>query len=114
MDLGVYWEELTGLPIPLGGIAVKRSLPLGLQKKLNRIMKRSVSFALENPSESSGFVKGNAIEMKNEVIQSHIDLYVNDYTVSLKEEGMKAVKKLLNMGIDLQIVPKNTVPLFVN
>ena len=114
MDLGSYWDELSGLPIPLGGIAVKRSLPLELKEKLNRIMKRSVSFALENPHESSEFVKLHAIEMKNEVIQSHIDLYVNDYTVSLNEDGITAVKKLLNTGMELQLIPTCTIPLFVN
>ena len=52
--------------------------------------------------------------MKNEVIQSHIDLYVNDYTVSLNEDGITAVKKLLNTGMELQLIPTCTIPLFVN
>jgi len=114
MDLGEYWNEFSGLPIPLGGIAVKRTLPFELQQKLNRILKRSVSFALKNPDESKEFVKLHALELKDEVIRSHIDLYVNDYTVSLEEEGKRAINKLLDTGIDLKLIPPITTPIFVN
>ena len=114
MDLGVYWDKLTALPIPLGGIAVKRILPLEVQQKLNRIMKRSVSFAFENPNASMEFVKLHAQEMNNEIVKSHIGLYVNDYTLSLKKEGVKAVNKLLDAGMDLQLIPPITKPIFVN
>ena len=93
-DLGEFWEETTGLPIPLGGIVVKRDLFLPVQQKIERVLKRSVEYALENRDSSSEFIKLHAQEMEKEVVYAHINLYVNEYSVSLGEQGKKAVKML--------------------
>ena len=93
-DLGEFWEEETGLPIPLGGIVVKRELPLTTQKKIERVLKRSVEFAFANPNSSADYVKCYAQEMEKQVVDAHIALYVNDYSVSLGEQGRKAVELL--------------------
>ncbi len=93
-DLGEMWEAETGLPIPLGGIAADRSLPPEVRQRLNRVMKRSVSYALAHPASSATFVKEYAKEMEEEVIRQHIDLYVNNFTVDLGEEGSRAVTYL--------------------
>jgi len=95
MDLGEYWETTTGLPIPLGGIVVKKSLPLNIQQKVNRVMRRSVQFAFDHPQASLDFVKAHAQEMNEAVMRQHIDLYVNDYTLDLGEKGRAAVACLL-------------------
>jgi len=108
IDLGEYWEDLTECPIPLGGIVVKRDLSPSLQEKINRLMKKSVEFALANPKSSVDFVKSNAQEMDEEVIKQHIELYVNDYTVDLGEKGRKAVYTLLEKGKEAGIIPKDT------
>jgi len=93
-DLGEFWETKTGLPIPLGGIVVKRELPLAVQKKIERVLRKSVKYALQNPNSSADYVRCHAQEMEKEVVVAHIALYVNDYSVSLGEQGRKAVELL--------------------
>jgi len=93
-DLGEFWEEETGLPIPLGGIVVKRELPLATQQKIERVLRKSVEFAFENPNSSADYVKFHAQEMGKEVVDAHIALYVNYYSISLGEQGRKAVELL--------------------
>ena len=93
-DLGEFWEEKTGLPIPLGGIVVKRELPLVTQKKVERVLRKSVEYAFENPNSSADYVKYHAQEMEKEVVDAHIALYVNDFSISLGVEGRKAVEKV--------------------
>jgi 1,4-dihydroxy-6-naphthoate synthase len=96
IDLGNWWEKKTKSPIPLGGIAVKKDLTsLSLEKKINRIIRRSVEFAFANPNSSKAFVKKHAQEMDGKVIKQHIDLYVNKYSISLGVKGIKAVALLL-------------------
>ncbi|TND04533.1 MAG: hypothetical protein FD123_3802 [Bacteroidetes bacterium] len=84
IDLGEFWESATGLPIPLGGIAVRRSLPGETREKINRVLRKSVEFAFANRSASLPFVKTHAQEMSEEVMYKHIDLYVNNFSVSLR------------------------------
>jgi len=91
-DLGEFWEEETGLPIPLGGIVVKRELPLAMQQKVEKVLRKSVEYAFTNPNSSADYVKCHAQEMEKEVVDAHINLYVNDYSVSLGEQGKKAVE----------------------
>ena len=105
VDLGEFWDQLTGLPIPLGGIIVKRSLPTEIRLKLNRVMQRSVSHALQNPNDSLPFVKQHAQAMDESVMRSHIQLYVNDFSVDLAKEGRKAITTLYEKSIELSIFP---------
>ena len=91
-DLGEFWEEETQLPIPLGGIVVKRALSLRIQQKLERVLRRSVEYAFENPNSSADYVQCHAQEMGKEVVDAHINLYVNNYSVSLGKKGRKAVE----------------------
>jgi 1,4-dihydroxy-6-naphthoate synthase len=93
-DLGEFWEEETGLPIPLGGIVVKRELLLVTQQKVERVLRKSVEYAFENPNSSADYVKCHAQEMEKQVLDAHIALYVNDYSISLGEQGRKAVEKV--------------------
>ena len=98
-DLGEFWEEKTGLPIPLGGIVVNRDLPLEVQKKFARVLRKSVEFAIANRESSSEFVRCHAQEMETEVVDDHINLYVNEFSVSLGEEGRRSVEKVFE-GIE--------------
>ena len=93
-DLGEFWEQKTGLPLPLGGIVVKRVLPFEIQKKMERVLRKSVEYAFKNRQSSLEFVKCHAQEMERDVIDAHIALYVNCYSVSLGEKGKKAVQLL--------------------
>jgi 1,4-dihydroxy-6-naphthoate synthase len=94
MDLGEYWEEQTQLPIPLGGIVVSKTLDVSIQKKVQRVLRRSVEFAFQNPEESKDYVKQHAQEMDMDVMNNHIQLYVNSYSLDLGEKGRKAVRYL--------------------
>jgi 1,4-dihydroxy-6-naphthoate synthase len=94
IDLGEYWEQKTGAPIPLGGIVAKKSLGYEAVNTLNRVMKRSVLWAMEHPEETMQFVREHAQEMDEEVMRKHIGLYVTDFTVDLGAEGKEAVRRL--------------------
>ena len=107
-DLGEFWEEETQLPIPLGGIVVKRALPLEIQQKLERVLRRSVEFAFENSNSSADYVRHHAQEMEKEVLDAHINLYVNDYSISLGDKGRKAVEMVFEK------TGKSTNAIFVN
>jgi 1,4-dihydroxy-6-naphthoate synthase len=113
VDLGEFWETKTGLAIPLGGIVVNRKLPVGIQRRVNRIMKRSVEFAFENPKVSYPFVRHHAQEMDDSVMQRHIELYVNDFTRELGDEGRKAVETLYREATALGVIPKMREDIFV-
>ena len=86
-DLGEFWERETGLPIPLGGIVMKRELPLSKQNKIARVLRKSVVYAFANPNSSADFVRFHSQEMEKEVVDAHIYLYVNDYAISLGKKG---------------------------
>ena len=93
-DLGEYWENLTHLPIPLGGIIAKKSLGKEILDKLNRVMKRSVAFAMANPGQAMDFVRCNAQEMDEAVMKKHIKLYVNEFTLDPGVTGKMAIDRL--------------------
>ena len=105
IDLGEYWEEETHLPIPLGGIVVKRSLEKSVQEKVDRVLRRSVEYAFAHPGETMPFVKQYAQEMDEKVMQEHIKLYVNEYTVDLGEKGKKAINHLFEVAQEKKIIP---------
>jgi 1,4-dihydroxy-6-naphthoate synthase len=105
VDLGQHWEEQTGLPIPLGGIIVKRELPKEIRLSVNRILRRSVEYALQNPNDSLPFVRQHAQAMDEEVMRSHIQLYVNDFSVDLGIKGKDAITTLYAKGIEKQLFP---------
>ena len=112
-DLGEFWEELTSCPIPLGGIVIKRSLPDETKKIVNRVIRRSVEFAFENPKSGLDFIRSHAQEMSEEVMYKHIELYVNKYSIDLGDEGRRAVSVLFDAADTLNIIPKPTKHLFL-
>lgn len=113
IDLGEFWETKTGLPIPLGGIVMNRKLPNEIQLKINRVMRKSVEFALKHPEQTLDYVRPHAQEMDTKVMMKHIGLYVNDYTIDLGEKGKQAVQHLFETARHLGIVPHSDASLFV-
>ena len=113
IDLGEYWEKMTQKPIPLGGIAIKRTLPADIKEKVDRLIRKSVQFAFENPKESEKYVQQHAQEMSLNVIEQHIQLYVNKYSIDLGREGEQAITSLFEMAIAKKIIPTFTEALFV-
>lgn len=106
IDMGEYWEEKTNLPIPLGGIMIRRDLPEDIRKKVNHLLKTSVSYAEQNPRASIDYVKKHAQSVKDEVIRKHIDLYVNEFTYDLGETGRDAIKELYKRAEHSGLIPE--------
>lgn len=98
-DLGQMWEAETGLPLPLGAIVIKRDLPIEVRREFERMLAESVRFAFENPTLSRAFIKQHAQELEDDIIERHISLFVNDFTISLGEEGRRAVERLTGINI---------------
>ena len=113
IDLGEYWETLTKALIPLGGIVIKRNLSNELKHKVNRILRKSIEYAFENPKSSLNFVKDHAQEMSEEVMYKHIDLYVNNYSIDLGIEGRNAVQLLFDKAHELGIIDKIEEEIFL-
>ena len=114
IDLGSFWEQKTGSAIPLGGIVMSRKYDKETINKVNRIMARSVEFAMKNPLSSAEFVKQHAQEMKESVMVQHIQLYVNKYSLNLGLEGRKAVSTLLESAVAQGLILPLTHTIFID
>ncbi len=113
VDLGSYWEKLTGCAIPLGGIVINRNLDLEIQQKVNRLVRKSVEFAFANPKSGLDFIKQHAQEMDEVVMYKHIELYVNKYSIDLGDEGKKAIDTLFEMATKSKVIPDFSSSLYV-
>jgi 1,4-dihydroxy-6-naphthoate synthase len=101
VDLGEYWEIKMNAPIPLGGIAIKRSIDPSVSGKINRLIRRSLDYAFARYPFITDYVKQHSQEMSEDVMRKHIELYVNDYSLDLGENGKKAI------GILYEVYQKN-------
>jgi 1,4-dihydroxy-6-naphthoate synthase len=97
MDLGEFWEKEAGAPIPLGGIVMKRGRDAALSQTVNRLIRKSLEYAFARYPQLPDYVRERAQEMEEQVMRQHIDLYVNDYSLSLGVEGKRAVGVLLEV-----------------
>lgn len=113
IDLGDFWEKKTGCAIPLGGIVANRNLPVDVQHKINRVLRKSVEYAFANPKSGLEFIKQHAQEMSEEVMYKHIELYVNKYSVDLGVEGRKAINLLFGTALEKGIIPEIKNGLFL-
>jgi 1,4-dihydroxy-6-naphthoate synthase len=112
-DLGEFWEKYVNAAIPLGGIVVKRNSADDIKQKINRVLRRSVEYAFANPKASYEYVKTHAQEMEEEVMYKHINLYVNQFSVDLGEEGKRAVKTLFSMAKEKKIIERLREDIFL-
>jgi len=112
VDLGEFWEQKTGCPIPLGGIVIRKDFTAGLKEQVTRLIKKSLEFSFSRYPELTGFVKDHAREMEESVMRQHIDLYVNQFSFSLGEDGRRAVNTFLNVYAQVNPGPdvKGIVP----
>jgi 1,4-dihydroxy-6-naphthoate synthase len=97
IDLGDYWEKETSNPIPLGGIVIRKNYSPDLQKKVDTLIKKSIQFAYSYYPELTDYIRQHSQEMSEDVMRKHIDLYVNNYSLDLGDEGKSAVKKLTDV-----------------
>mgnify|MGYP003635800669 CR=1 FL=1 len=113
IDLGEFWEKQSGNLIPLGGIVTRRKFPQDLKEKIDQVLKRSIEFAFANRTSSADYVKAHAQEMDEKVMQQHIDLYVNNYSIDLGAQGRNAVEHLFKMAEEKGLVKKIVDEVFV-
>ncbi len=114
MDLGAWWEQDTGLPLPLGAILVRRDLAPQLQWALNGAVRASLEYAHAHPEAATAYIREHALEMSDEVMRAHIDLYVNDFSLDVGEEGTRAVQELHRRAVAVGAAPASDRPLFVH
>ena len=113
LDLGSFWETETKLPVPLGGIVANRKLPDDIKIKVQSLIRRSLEYSYANGKELSSFVKDNAQEMSPAVMQMHIDLYVNNFSIDLGNDGKNAVKKFLQVHSVINKIPVEEEKIFL-
>lgn len=114
IDLGAYWEERTGMPIPLGGITMKRILPKKSYQQLSDLIRKSIAFAQAHPSSGLEFIRSHAQEMSEEVMYQHIQLYVNEFSLDLGSKGKLAIQTLFDQGVHAGVIPAPKQPLFIS
>ena len=113
VDLGAWWEQETGLPIPLGGIVAKRALGGEAIRTIEQALTAAVEYARANPAAAARYIREHAQEMSAEVCSAHIGLYVNDFSQQLGPEGEQAIVELLRRAEAAGIIPASQAPLFI-
>ncbi len=113
LDLGAWWEAQSGLPIPLGCIAIKRNLGPASARKIETMIRASVDHAFAHRQDSQAYIRAHAQELAEPVIRQHIELYVNDYTRDIGAQGERAARLLLERARQVGVVPDSDQPLFL-
>lgn len=111
-DLGQWWEDETGYPIPLGAIAVREDIDPAIAGKISGIIRSSIEYAYANKDASGNYIRKHAKEMEPEVIRQHIELYVNPFSIQLGNEGRRAVAELFSRAAQKGIIPVYSSPIF--
>jgi 1,4-dihydroxy-6-naphthoate synthase len=104
-DLGVWWQEKTGLPLPLGGNVVRKDLGLPLMKEISRLIKQSIRYGLDHRREALDYALKYARDMDVDLADKFVGMYVNDWTLDYGERGRAAIRKLLDEGHRAGIIP---------
>jgi 1,4-dihydroxy-6-naphthoate synthase len=113
MDLGEFWERTTAMPIPLGGIVVKKELDHEVQQTVNQLIRESVEFAYAHTDQVMPYIRQHAQAMDDAVMQAHIDLYVNEYSVDLGPKGRHAVRSMFDMAREKGLIGAISSDFFV-
>ena len=104
-DLGAWWEEQTGLPIPLGCIAVHKRIGKELALSVEDAVRNSIAFARQDPGRALPYIRSHAQEMSAEVLQAHIHTFVNEFSIDLGSMGREAVAALAERARRTGVVP---------
>jgi 1,4-dihydroxy-6-naphthoate synthase len=105
VDLGVWWHEQTGLPLPLGGNAVRRALGPALGLQIAKTIKDSVEYGLEHREEALNYAMQFARDMETEIADKFVGMYVNRWTLGYGDRGKQAVKTLIERGTAAGLLP---------
>jgi 5,8-dihydroxy-2-naphthoate synthase len=114
VDLGIWWHELTGLPLPLGGNAVRRSLGPAMGRQIAKTIRASVSYGLEHREEALNYAMQFAREMETEVADKFVGMYVNKWTLGYGEPGKHAVRELIERGTRAGLLPEPALVEFLS
>lgn len=112
-DLGNLWENKYNLPIPLGGIIVKRSLPNKIKQEIDKMLSESINLAFKNPKDTISFMKKHAVEMDEEIMMQHVNLYVNEFSKDIGDLGKKSIYKLREEFWKLNNLEEKSLDLFL-
>jgi 1,4-dihydroxy-6-naphthoate synthase len=113
VDLGQWWQEKTGLPLPLGGNAVRRDLGPDTIRQISRLLKESIRFALDHRDEALDYALKYARDMDKKLADQFVGMYVNDWTLDYGPRGREAVRRLLEEGHHAGIIPSPVAVEFV-
>ena len=105
LDLGEWWHERTGLPLPMGGNAIKRELGPDLMKRVSRHLHRSIMYSMENREDALQYAMQFARDMAPEVADRFVAMWVNELTLDYGERGKEGVRRLLTEGYEAGIIP---------
>ena len=105
IDLGIWWQEQTGLPLPLGGNAVRRSLGPSLGRLISKTIRDSVTYGLEHREEALNYAMQFAREMDTALADKFVGMYVNKWTLGYGEKGKQAVRELIARGTKAGVLP---------
>lgn len=109
LDLGIWWRDLTGLPLPLGGNAIKRELGRDLMSTIGQALKSSIQYGLEHRDEALAYAMQFARDLDTNLANRFVGMYVNERTVDYGDDGRQAIEKLLTMGYEHGIITKRPV-----
>ena len=112
-DLGTWWEETSGQPIPLGCIAARRRYGPKIIREIDQAIRTSLEMAYQNPKRCLPYIRQYSQEIDEKVVQDHIGLYVNEFSINLGDEGMQAVSTFLRRGREAGILPESSVPIMI-
>jgi 5,8-dihydroxy-2-naphthoate synthase len=105
VDLGVWWQEKTGLPLPLGGNAVRRELGLPVMGQISRLLKESILYALAHRDDALTYALKYARDMDRDLASRFVGMYVNDWTLDYGPRGRQAVRRLLDEAYRASLIP---------
>ena len=114
LDLGEWWHERTGLPLPMGGNAIKRELGDDLMRQVSKHLHRSIVYSMENREDALAYAMQFARDMSPEVADRFVAMWVNDLTLDYGERGKEGVRRLLQEGFDAGIIPHKVEVEFVD
>lgn len=113
VDLGQWWKDQTGLPLPLGGNAIRRDLPHDVQREIQRLLGASIDYALNHREEALRHAMQYARDLDQPLADRFVGMYVNRWTQDLGDEGMEAVRLFLRRGYELGVLPEPVEPEFL-
>ena len=113
LDLGEWWHERTGLPLPMGGNVIKRDLGPELMKKVSKCLKESIQFSLDNRENALAYAMQFARDMDTDTADRFVAMWVNDLTLDYGKRGREGVRRLLDEGYEKGIIPNKVAVEFV-